>query len=155
MDGGAPQSMGIRMPGVTAPSLNADGRRILFSAGESSNELWALRNLPLNQGHEEPIRQAAPGIGPGTAADHRGPHPRFTGRVTPDGTLFPFFDQSTGDISLRDLRTGEVRRVTSEGKPGQPGGIGGDSPVPSRDGKQLAYGWRHRSREAELRVIAH
>ena len=48
VEGGTPQSMGIRMPGVSAPSLNADGRRILFSATEKANELWVLRNLPLD-----------------------------------------------------------------------------------------------------------
>jgi hypothetical protein len=47
VEGGAPQPMGIRMPHASAPSLNADGRRILFSAGESYNELWVLRNLSL------------------------------------------------------------------------------------------------------------
>jgi Tol biopolymer transport system component len=47
VEGGTPQSMGIRMPGATAPSLNADGKRILFSATERSNELWVLRDLPL------------------------------------------------------------------------------------------------------------
>lgn len=48
IDGGAPQSMGIRMSGrLSAPSLNRDGKRLLFSATETSNELWVLRNLPL------------------------------------------------------------------------------------------------------------
>jgi Tol biopolymer transport system component len=48
VEGGAPQSMGIRMPGVRFPSLNADGRRLLFEATESFAEFWVLRNLPLN-----------------------------------------------------------------------------------------------------------
>ncbi|MCC6394652.1 MAG: PD40 domain-containing protein [Bryobacterales bacterium] len=47
VEGSAPQTMGIRMAHASAPSLNADGKRILFSAGESYNELWVLRNLPL------------------------------------------------------------------------------------------------------------
>lgn len=44
VEGGTPPSMGIRMPGASAPSLNVDGRRILFSATERSSELWVLRN---------------------------------------------------------------------------------------------------------------
>lgn len=48
VDGGAPQSMGIHMSGkLSAPSLNPDGKRLLFSAAETSNEVWVLRNLPL------------------------------------------------------------------------------------------------------------
>jgi Tol biopolymer transport system component len=47
VEGGAPQSMGIRMNGLSSPSLNPDGKRLLFSSTETSNELWVLRNLPL------------------------------------------------------------------------------------------------------------
>lgn len=48
IEGGTPQTMGIRMNGrVSAPSLNRDGKRLLFSSTETSNELWVLRNLPL------------------------------------------------------------------------------------------------------------
>jgi Tol biopolymer transport system component len=48
VEGGTPQSMGLRMAGASAPSLNADNKRILFSATETSNELWVLRNLPIH-----------------------------------------------------------------------------------------------------------
>lgn len=48
VDGGSPQSTGVRMPGAAAPSLNADGKRLLVSTTSTSNELWVLRNLPLN-----------------------------------------------------------------------------------------------------------
>jgi Tol biopolymer transport system component len=47
VEGGASQSMGIRMNGLMSPSLNPDGKRLLFSSTETSNELWVLRNLPL------------------------------------------------------------------------------------------------------------
>ncbi|MDP2996056.1 MAG: tetratricopeptide repeat protein [Bryobacterales bacterium] len=47
VEGGVPRSMGIRMPGALFPSLHPDGKRLLFSASESTNELWVLRNLPL------------------------------------------------------------------------------------------------------------
>jgi Tol biopolymer transport system component len=47
VEGGAPQSMGIRMNGLSAPSLNPDGKRLLFSSTETPEELWVLRNLPL------------------------------------------------------------------------------------------------------------
>ncbi|MEK7403741.1 MAG: hypothetical protein AAB225_01405, partial [Acidobacteriota bacterium] len=47
VEGGAPQPMGIRMPNAARPSLNPDGKRLLFSASEGINEFWVLRNLPL------------------------------------------------------------------------------------------------------------
>jgi hypothetical protein len=48
IEGGTPQPMGIRMNGqLSAPSLNPDGKRLLFSATEMSNEIWVLRNLPV------------------------------------------------------------------------------------------------------------
>jgi len=48
VEGGTPQSMGIRMPGASAASLHPDGKRILFSSSEDMEELRVLRNLPLN-----------------------------------------------------------------------------------------------------------
>ena len=48
VEGGDPQPMGIRMPGASAPSLNADEKRILFSTNETNTDLWVLRNLPLD-----------------------------------------------------------------------------------------------------------
>ena len=76
------------------------------------------------------------------------------GRVTPDGRLCPFVDQETGDIAVRDLRTGAVRRLTHEGTWAyNTGGSGGGSPIPSRNGKQIAFIWYPARDEKELRVI--
>lgn len=66
----------------------------------------------------------------------------LAGRVTPDGRLYPFIDWDTGDIVVRDLHTGELRRVTSEGKLARSAdGAYAEFPIPSRDGKRLAYVW--------------
>jgi hypothetical protein len=48
VEGGDPRSMGIRIAGASFPSLNADGKRLLFEVSEGFNELWVLRHLPLN-----------------------------------------------------------------------------------------------------------
>jgi Tol biopolymer transport system component len=48
VEGGTPQATGIRMRGPITPSLNPDGKRLLFSTRETTNEFWVLRNLPLN-----------------------------------------------------------------------------------------------------------
>ena len=47
IDGGSPQPLGISMPGATAPSVHPDGKRILFSAEDDTEDLRVLRNLPL------------------------------------------------------------------------------------------------------------
>ncbi|MBI4908337.1 MAG: PD40 domain-containing protein [Acidobacteria bacterium] len=144
VEGGAPQSMGIRMPGARAASLNPDGNRILFSASsEVSNELWVLRNLPINEGRKtEPVPANKP---PAVELISKGRSVDFTGRITPDGRLLTFVDSGSGNIAVRDLRSGEVRRLTREG--------GGESPVPSRNGKEVAYVWHHSNGQTELRVV--
>ena len=48
IDGGSPQPLGITMAGATAPSVHPDGKRLLFSAQDDTEELRVLRNLPLN-----------------------------------------------------------------------------------------------------------
>jgi Tol biopolymer transport system component len=77
------------------------------------------------------------------------------GRVTPDGKLFVFVDSPwTGYIAVRDMQTGVVRRLTNQA--GRSPGIHdrGSTPVPSRDGKQIAYTWRlGGSSKMEFRVI--
>lgn len=46
LDGAAPQTTGIRMPGLSSPSLHPDGKRLLFTAIDSTSEVWSLSNLP-------------------------------------------------------------------------------------------------------------
>ncbi|MEK7404527.1 MAG: tetratricopeptide repeat protein [Acidobacteriota bacterium] len=75
------------------------------------------------------------------------------GRVTPDGRLCTFIDQQTRDVGVRDLHTGEVRRVTNEGTLAPRGTGAATYPVPSRNGKQIAYIWRRALGQPELRMI--
>jgi Tol biopolymer transport system component len=56
--------------------------------------------------------------------------------VSPDGRLAAFTDWTTGDLAVRDMETGEVRRLTIRGDSGDAEGS-----VFSRDGKWLAYSW--------------
>ena len=65
------------------------------------------------------------------------------GRVTPDGRLFVFY-QKTGGLAVRDLRTGAVKRLADEAK----SNMSREGPIPSRDGKMIAYKWN-----GQLRVI--
>ncbi|MEK7753895.1 MAG: tetratricopeptide repeat protein [Acidobacteriota bacterium] len=73
------------------------------------------------------------------------------GAPTPDGRYLSFTDWETGDLAIRDLATGEKRRLTKKGS-------WSESPefalfsVPSPDGKQVAYSWYNKDWVFDLRV---
>jgi len=60
-------------------------------------------------------------------------------------------DWLTGNLAVADLRTGEVRRVTSEGTIHQRSGAYAECSVFAPDDKRLAYFWKHEG-AAELRI---
>jgi Tol biopolymer transport system component len=81
------------------------------------------------------------------------------GAVSPDGRYFSFWDWRTGGLAVRDLQTGQDRRLTDEGTDGR-----ADSSVSqsagestwSSDGKQIAYAWYFAESgavRAELRIV--
>ncbi|MDA2925112.1 hypothetical protein MYX65_10785 [Acidobacteria bacterium AH-259-L09] len=81
---------------------------------------------------------------------------RYLGRVSPDGRYIGFRDRESGDLALRDLTTGENRRLKKGG------GRNGFERLPrsrakystfSPDGKQIAYGWRNKEGFDELRIM--
>ena len=72
-----------------------------------------------------------------------------SGKISPDGRLISFTDMS-GDVAVRDLITGQIRRLTDEGR------LTGydqwaEESVPSPDGESVAYAWWGATRE--LRVV--
>lgn len=76
---------------------------------------------------------------------------KIRGQVSRDGRYIPFADQATLDLSIRDLTTGQNRRLTQNRDPSQ----GVDRAQISDDNRWIAYGWTLRSDDAsELRVIA-
>ncbi len=71
--------------------------------------------------------------------------------ISPDGRSLSFADFSTGNLSVRDLVTGETRPLT--GKRGwNESKDFADRNLFSRDGKHIAYSWQH-GKENDLRVI--
>ena len=80
------------------------------------------------------------------AADLHGAH-------SPDGRYFPYTDWETGDLAVRDLLTGENRRLTNT-ESWLDAGEFAHVAVPSPDGQQLAYGWFNKDFFVELRLIA-
>jgi len=72
---------------------------------------------------------------------------------SPDGRYVTEVDWSTGDLALRDLETGELRRVTNKGKPWSESQDWAWSPVFSPDGSQVAYMWFVSRTGYEVRII--
>ena len=71
-----------------------------------------------------------------------------------DGQSFTFVDWETGDLAIHDLGTGQVRRLTQNGR--WTGQFAGDSKV-SRAGNQVAYVWVDEtasSKPVSLRVVS-
>ncbi len=76
-----------------------------------------------------------------------GPDVHVMGSLSPDGRYLSCVDGTTGDIALRDLATGKMRRLTN----------GGSRPYVkasaiSRDGKEVAYDWPITDGYPDLRV---
>ena len=77
----------------------------------------------------------------------------ITGAPTPDGRFLTFTDWSTGDVAVRNLATGEQRRITNKGSWASSPEYA-DHSIVSPDGKQIAYSWDNKDRVWELRVAS-
>jgi len=79
-------------------------------------------------------------------------HGWLQGAPSPDGRYHSFTDPQTADLALRDLVTGQNRRLTNKGTWEESGEWAVGSVI-SPDGKQIAYGWYNKEKFYELRVI--
>jgi Tol biopolymer transport system component len=67
-----------------------------------------------------------------------------SGKVSPDGRYVALTDWAAGDVAIRDLASGEIRKLTDDGNFGKkrPGeGAYAEYLVPSPDSKSVAYAW--------------
>jgi Tol biopolymer transport system component len=113
---------------------------------------------------KEAVVLARAGLGGGTQTRRQtntliwsGPNTYIDGTVSLDGRYFSYVDWDTGDLALRELATGAVRRLTQTGNtPGTANGwkdYAEDTAI-SRDGKQLAFSWWNEAAKGyELRVV--
>ncbi|MCX6538765.1 MAG: tetratricopeptide repeat protein [Acidobacteria bacterium] len=72
-------------------------------------------------------------------------------RISPDGRSVAGVDDETGDLVVRSLATGTTRRLTAIPKDRWKED-GADSPVWSRDGRYVAYGWYSGEKPYEFRI---
>ncbi len=81
-----------------------------------------------------------------------GPDVDLNGAASPDGRYLTYVDWETGDLALRDLRTGEKRHLTKKGTWSTSVEQALYSVV-SPDGKQAAYDWFNKDSVYDLRVV--
>jgi Tol biopolymer transport system component len=74
------------------------------------------------------------------------------GSPSPDGRHLSFTDWETGDLAVRDLVTGQNRRLTGKGS-WKDSDEYAEASVISGDGRQIAFGWNNKEDFYELRVI--
>ena len=74
------------------------------------------------------------------------------GSPSPDGRYHSFHDPETGDLALRDLVTGQNRRLTNKGT-WEESRESAVVSVISGDGKQIAYAWYNEEDFCGIRVI--
>jgi Tol biopolymer transport system component len=75
----------------------------------------------------------------------------LTGSPSPDGRYFSFTDWETGDLAVRDLVTGQNRRLTNKGTREDSDEYANASVI-SGDGRQIAYTWYNKEKGWELRL---
>lgn len=71
---------------------------------------------------------------------------------SPDGRSYYYVDWETGDLAVRDLSTGEKRRLTNKGSWNESTEFALPSTV-SPDGRQLAYAWFNKDLFFDLRLL--
>jgi Tol biopolymer transport system component len=81
-----------------------------------------------------------------------GPEVDLYGSVSYDGRYLSFVDWSTGDLAVRNMATGEVRRLTDKGS-WATSGESAEGSIVSPDGEQVAYTWYIPFETNELRLI--
>ena len=76
----------------------------------------------------------------------------FSGAVSRDGRFLSYVDWSTGDLAIRDLKTGENRRLTNKGSWLESNEFANNSTI-SPESTQVAYAWLNKDGFWDLRVI--
>ncbi|MGD8499867.1 MAG: tetratricopeptide repeat protein, partial [Phycisphaerales bacterium] len=77
----------------------------------------------------------------------------YPGNLSHDGKLATITDWDTGDLAVRDLTSGEARRLTNKGSWSESNAFA-DQSIFSPDDKQIAYVWYTHERGSQLRIIS-
>jgi Tol biopolymer transport system component len=80
------------------------------------------------------------------------PYQDYLGSVSFDGSLRAYIDWGEGDVAIHNLVTGEKKVLTSDAVLGDSTHFA-ETPVISKDGKQIAYSWWNPYNTNDLRII--
>jgi len=97
--------------------------------------------------------QAAEDAGLTTRKVWEGAGVDLLGEVSPDGKYLSFVDWETGDLAIRDLATGEDRRLPTGASWEEPRDGFSMSSTWSPDSTQLLYAWQVGDNTSDLRII--
>ena len=97
-----------------------------------------------------PPSSAAQGQGMTNRLVWSGPNVDVLGAPSPDGKYIAITDWATGNLAIRETTTGTIRRLTENGF----WRGWAEFPVPSPDGKQIAYAWFNERVQRDLRVYS-
>ena len=81
-----------------------------------------------------------------------GPEVDVLGGPSPDGRYLSYVDWETGDLAVRDLRTGKNHRLTNKGSWFESSEFA-ESSAMSPDGQQVAYAWYNEDNFYDLRLV--
>jgi Tol biopolymer transport system component len=141
--GGTPEKIDINVDGMWQFRLHPDGRRIAFETWENNEEVWAIENL-LPRPEPKPTGMAVRRVLTADSAAE--------GAIDAGATIISFTDWVTGDLAVRELPSGNKRRLTNKGSFAQSREYAEFS-VPSRDGQQVLYSWMRADGIYELRIM--
>ncbi len=97
-------------------------------------------------GSSSDAQQTTSDTPPGSKVAEVGP-----GAISPDGRFLSYTDWSTGDLAVRDLETGENRRLTQKGSWAVPNFAQAVQAI-SPDGRYVAYAWQGVA-SCDLRIV--
>jgi Tol biopolymer transport system component len=141
-----------RQPGFDKAPLVMPWRRPLPALGFAVTLLLALISVASGPILTPPGAAAQESGGIVARQVWAGPGVDILGGPSPDGRYLTFVDWETGDLAVRDLKTGENRRLTNKGSWFESREFA-EYPRISPSGKQVAYAWFNKDNFYELRII--